>query len=408
MFDSQKVRADFPFLKKKTSKGKTLAYLDNAATTQKPSQVLNAIQEYYEEKNANPHRGIYELSEKSTEEYESARAAAAGFIGAESGEIIFVKNATEGMNLIANSLASAFLKPGDRVLISVMEHHANIVPWLLLKQRMGIEIDYIELARNGTLEENWEKRITPKTKIVSVTHASNVLGTINDVRDICATAKEKGCYTIIDGAQAVPHLQADVGKIGCDFYAFSGHKMLARMGIGVAYGRGELLKKMPPFLGGGDMIRRVERQGAEWNDVPWKFEAGTPNVEGAVGLKAAIEYLQKLGLDSIKKHEEKLTRTTLDALNECEHVRILGPVNEKGKVGTVAFTHDKIHPHDLASVMNEHSVAMRSGHHCAMPLHQTLGMAASSRVSFYVYNTAEEIERFEEALEDAERIFRVK
>ena len=408
MFDSQKVRADFPFLKKKTSKGKTLAYLDNAATTQKPSQVLNAIQEYYEEKNANPHRGIYELSEKSTEEYESARAAAAGFIGAESGEIIFVKNATEGMNLIANSLASAFLKPGDRVLISVMEHHANIVPWLLLKQRMGIEIDYIELARNGTLEENWEKRITPKTKIVSVTHASNVLGTINDVRDICATAKEKGCYTIIDGAQAVPHLQADVGKIGCDFYAFSGHKMLAPMGIGVAYGRGELLKKMPPFLGGGDMIRRVERQGAEWNDVPWKFEAGTPNVEGAVGLKAAIEYLQKLGLDSIKKHEEKLTRTTLDALNECEHVRILGPVNEKGKVGTVAFTHDKIHPHDLASVMNEHSVAMRSGHHCAMPLHQTLGMAASSRVSFYVYNTAEEIERFEEALEDAERIFRVK
>lgn len=408
MFDSQKVRADFPFLKKKTSKGKTLAYLDNAATTQKPSQVLNAIQEYYEEKNANPHRGIYELSEKSTEEYESARAAAAGFIGAESGEIIFVKNATEGMNLIANSLASAFLKPGDRVLISVMEHHANIVPWLLLKQRMGIEIDYIELARNGTLEENWEKRITPKTKIVSVTHASNVLGTINDVRAICATAKEKGCYTIIDGAQAVPHLQADVGKIGCDFYAFSGHKMLAPMGIGVAYGRGELLKKMPPFLGGGDMIRRVERQGAEWNDVPWKFEAGTPNVEGAVGLKAAIEYLQKLGLDSIKKHEEKLTRTTLDALNECEHVRILGPVNEKGKVGTVAFTHDKIHPHDLASVMNEHSVAMRSGHHCAMPLHQTLGMAASSRVSFYVYNTAEEIERFEEALEDAERIFRVK
>ncbi len=408
MFDSQKVRADFPFLKKKTSKGKTLAYLDNAATTQKPSQVLNAIQEYYEEKNANPHRGIYELSEKSTEEYESARAAAAGFIGAESGEIIFVKNATEGMNLIANSLASAFLKPGDRVLISVMEHHANIVPWLLLKQRMGIEIDYIELARNGTLEENWEKRITPKTKIVSVTHASNVLGTINDVRDICATAKEKGCYTIIDGAQAVPHLQADVGKIGCDFYAFSGHKMLAPMGIGVAYGRGELLKKMQPFLGGGDMIRRVERQGAEWNDVPWKFEAGTPNVEGAVGLKAAIEYLQKLGLDSIKKHEEKLTRTTLDALNECEHVRILGPVNEKGKVGTVAFTHDKIHPHDLASVMNEHSVAMRSGHHCAMPLHQTLGMAASSRVSFYVYNTAEEIERFEEALEDAERIFRIK
>src|SRR3989344_1561429 len=308
MYSAQQVRKDFPFLKKKTSKGKTLVYLDNAATTQKPVQVLRAIMEYYEEKNANPHRGIYELSEEATEEYESSRAAAAQFVGAESGEIVFVKNATEGMNLIANSLASAFLKPGDRVLISAMEHHANIVPWLLLKQRKGIELDYIELSPDGTkLEENWEKRITAKTKVVSVTHASNVLGTINDVRAICAAAKEKGCYTIIDGAPAAPHLQADVKKIGCDFYAFSGHKMLAPMGIGVVYGRKHLLEEVPPFLGGGDMIRRVERQNAEWNEVPWKFEAGTPNVEGAVGLKAAINYLQKLGLQNVRKHGEEIT-----------------------------------------------------------------------------------------------------
>ena len=409
MYSAQQVRKDFPFLKKKTSKGKTLVYLDNAATTQKPVQVLRAIMEYYEEKNANPHRGIYELSEEATEEYESSRAAAAQFVGAESGEMVFVKNATEGMNLIANSLASAFLKPGDRVLISAMEHHANIVPWLLLKQRKGIELDYIELSPDGTkLEENWEKRITAKTKVVSVTHASNVLGTINDVRAICAAAKEKGCYTIIDGAQAAPHLQADVKKIGCDFYAFSGHKMLAPMGIGAVYGRKHLLEEVPPFLGGGDMIRRVERQNAEWNEVPWKFEAGTPNVEGAVGLKAAINYLQKLGLQNVRKHGEKLTFETLKMLHAFKHVRILGPENAKEKVGTVAFTHAKIHPHDIASVMNEHSVAIRSGHHCTMPLHQTLGLAASSRASFYAYNTLEEIERFGNALEDAERIFGVK
>ncbi|MEM4255514.1 MAG: SufS family cysteine desulfurase [Candidatus Norongarragalinales archaeon] len=408
MLDPEKVRRDFPFLKKKNRKGKPLAYLDNAATTQKPAQVLNAIEEYYERHNANPHRGIYELSENATEEYESARKAAAEFIGADAGEIIFVRNATEGMNLINASFAESTLKKGDRVLITAMEHHANIVPWLLLKQKRGTGLDYIEISPDGKLEENWERRITKKTKIVSVTHASNVLGTVNDVREICKTARDEGCTTVIDGAQAVPHLKVDVKKIGCDFYVFSGHKMLAPMGIGVVYGRRELLETMPPFLGGGDMIRRVERQKAEWNEVPWKFEAGTPNVEGAVGLKAAMAYLQKLGLESVKKHEEKLTEKTLSTLERFKRVRILGPANAKRKVGAVAFTHDKIHPHDIASVMNEHGIAIRSGHHCAMPLHQTLGVAASSRASFYAYNTPGEVERFEEALKNAERIFGVR
>lgn len=408
MLDPEKVRKDFPFLRKKTSKGKTLAYLDNAATTQKPRQVIDAIVGYYENKNANPHRGIYELSEEATEEYESARKATAEFIDARADEIIFVRNATEGMNLVKTSFAESTLARGDRVLISAMEHHANIVPWLLLKQSKGIELDYIEITADGKLEEGWKKRITPKTRIVSVTHASNVLGTINDVKEICAIAREKSCYTIVDGAQAAPHLKVDVKRIGCDFYVFSGHKMLAPMGIGVVYGRKELLEEMPPFLGGGEMIRRVERQKAEWNDVPWKFEAGTPNAEGAVGLKAAMEYLQALGFNEITKHEEKLTEKTLSVLREFKKIKILGPEKAKEKVGVVAFTHEKIPAHDLATVMNEHSVAIRSGHHCAMPLHQTLGLAASSRASFYVYNTLEEIERFGEALKDAEKIFRVK
>jgi len=406
-FDVSKIRRDFPFLRKKTRKGKTPVYLDSAATTQKPFQVINAMRDYYENKNANPHRGVYELSEIATEEYEKARRKTAEFVNSETEEIIFTRNTTEAINLVKNSFAAEFLKSGDRILISGMEHHANIVPWIMLKQN-GIELDYIEITAEGELEENWEERITPKTKIVCVTHASTVLGTINNVREICKTAREKGCITVVDGAQAAPHFKVDVKKIGCDFYAFSGHKMLAPMGIGVLYGEKELLEKMPPFLGGGDMIRSVERQKAECNDIPYKFEAGTPNVEGAVGLSSAIDYLNKLVFENIRNHEEKLTRKALGELSSFGKIRVLGPLNAKERIGAIAFTHSKIHPHDVASVMDSHSIAIRSGHHCAMPLHKTFGIQASARASFYVYNNAAEIDAFVEALEDAEKIFGAK
>ncbi len=406
-FDAIKIREDFPFLKRKTKTGKTPIYLDSAATTQKPVQVINALTDYYENKNANPHRGIYELSEIATEEYEQARKKTAGFINAGESEIIFTRNATEAANLVKNSFAAEFLEKGDRILVSGMEHHANIIPWLMLKKK-GVELDYIEITPEGKLEENWEDRITPKTRMVCVTHASNVLGTINDVKEICKIAREKGCVTVVDGAQAAPHFKPDMKEIGCDFYAFSGHKMLGPMGIGVLYGRKELLEKMPPFLGGGDMIRSVERQSAEWNDIPYKFEAGTPNVEGAVGLGAAIDYLNGLGWENMRNHEEKLTGKVLEELSKFEKIRVLGPLDTKERVGAVAFTHAKIHPHDLASVMDAQSIAIRSGHHCAMPLHKTLGIPASARASFYVYNTAPEIDAFAEALRDAEKIFRVK
>lgn len=399
------VRKDFPFLKHKT-KGKTPIYFDSAATTQKPKQVINAISNYYETQNANPHRGVYELSEKATYAYESSREITAKVIGAKTDEIVFTANATHAMNLIKNSFAQVKLKRGDRILISAMEHHANIVPWLLLKQHSGIELDYIELTSDGKLQD-WQEKITPKTKLISIAHASNVLGTINDVKEICKVARENGIHTVIDGAQAAPHLKVDVKKIGCDFYVFSGHKMLGPMGIGVLYGRKELLEEMPPSIGGGDMILRVERQKALWNDVPWKFEAGTPNVEGAVGLKAAIQYLQKIGLNKIEAHERKLTGKMLSVLRKFKKIKVLGPKSVRERVCVVAFTHDKIHPHDLATIMNEHAISIRSGHHCAMPLHQDYGIPASSRASFYVYNTLDELDFFEKALEDAERVFGV-
>ncbi|MFH1056903.1 MAG: aminotransferase class V-fold PLP-dependent enzyme, partial [Candidatus Micrarchaeota archaeon] len=262
---------------------------------------------------------------------------------------------------------------------------------------------YIEITKEGRLEEEWEKCITPKTRMVCVMHASNVLGTINDVREICETAKGKGCTTVVDGAQAAPHLKVDVKKIGCDFYAFSGHKMLGPMGIGVLYARKELLEKMPPFLGGGDMIRRVERQKAEWNDIPYKFEAGTPNVEGAVGLSAAVDYLNKLGFENIRNHEAKLTKKALEELSRFENIRVLGPLDARERVGAIAFTHSKMHPHDIAAVMDAHSIAIRTGHHCAMPLHLSFGIPASARASFYVYNTLGEIDEFAEALRDVDK-----
>ena len=298
------------------------------------------------------------------------------------------------------------LKKGDRILTTIMEHHANIVPWIMLEEE-GIGLDYIEVTDEGKLEEDWEKRITPQTKMVCVTHASNVLGTINDVAAICEIAREKGITTLVDGAQAVPHSPANVQKIGCDFYVFSGHKMLAPMGIGVVYGRKELLEKMPPFLAGGDMILKVERHKVEWNDLPFKFEAGTPNVEGAVGLAAAIDYLNGIGFESIRNHEIQMTQKTIDALKEFKHIRVLGPADAKQKTGVVAFYHDKIHPHDIASIMDENSIAIRSGHHCAMPLHRQYGLPASARASFYVYNTPEEVDLLIDAVRQAEKIFHV-
>ena len=403
--DVKQVRKDFPYLKTNN-----IAYLDNTATTQKPKQVLDAVRNYYENDNANPHRGIYDLSERATEEYESCREEARKFVNAGSSqEIVFTRNATEGTNLVKNSFVIPSLKAGDEIVTTIMEHHANIVPWLIASQQKKLALSYIDVTGDeGFLEKNWEKRITKKTKLLCVTHASNTLGTINDVKAICETAKDKNpeIKVLIDGAQAAPHLTVDVKKFDCDFYVFSGHKMLAPMGIGVLYARKEVLEEMQPFLVGGDMIRRVEKHAVQWNDLPWKFEAGTPNVGGAVGLKAAIKYLKKLGLGEIHAHEQKLTRKAMEILEEHKRFRYYGPRDAKKRVGTIAFTHSKAHSHDLGSIFNEYGVCVRSGHHCTMPLHQRLGIPSSTRASFYVYNTLEEVEKISAVLDKVDSIFR--
>lgn len=411
-FDVEKTREDFPFLEKKAgAKGRPLVYFDNAATTQKPRQVLQAIENYYAFENANPHRGVYKLSEKATSEYENARMAVKKFLNAGSEwEAIFTRNATEALNLIKHSHASEFLKRGDRMLATEMEHHANLVPWIQLSKEKRVGLDYVRVTPEGVLEENWVEKITGKTGLLCITHASNVLGTINDVKEMCEIARSKnpGITIVVDGAQAAPHFKIDLDDIDCDFYVLSGHKMLAPMGAGVLLAKKKLLERMPPFLVGGDMIRKVGFHDAEWNEIPWKFEAGTPDVGAAVGLAAAIEYLRGVGMDAVRNHEEKLTRKLLEVLQEFGKIKVFGPHDARERVGAVAFSHSKIHAHDLATALDDYGIAIRSGHHCAMPLHAKLGVPATARASVYVYNTIEEVEFFAQALAKAEAFFGVK
>ncbi|MBI4010039.1 MAG: cysteine desulfurase [Candidatus Aenigmarchaeota archaeon] len=404
MFDVEKVREDFPILKRKID-GKPLVFLDSASTSQKPIQVINAIKEYYEMHNANPHRSLYKLCEEATELYENTRKKVAEFINAKHPEeIIFVRNTNEAMNLIAHSFALPKLHNPNEIILSVMEHHANIVPWQYVRDNNGASLKFIDIKKDGTL--NLEQ-LNPNsnTKMVSLTNASNVLGTINPIKDIGKIAHENGSLFVVDGAQSVPHMPIDVQDIGCDFLAFSGHKMLAPMNIGVLYGRKELLEDMEPFMLGSDMIKEVTLEKATWNDVPWKFEAGTPNVEGAVGLSTAIDYLNDLGMDDVRKHEKEITAYALDKLSEIDGLKVYGPTAADMRGGVISFNLAGIHSHDLATILNDFGIAIRSGHHCCMPLMKRLGIPAAARASFYIYTTKYEIDALANALKRSKAVF---
>lgn len=394
------IRKDFPILNQKIN-GKSLVYFDNAATAQKPKQVIEAISNFYKTSNANIHRGIHALSEKATAEFEKARKKTAKFIGAkDSREIIFTRNATESINLVAYSWGRANIKRGDEIMLTQMEHHANIVPWQILAKEVGAVIKYVPITKAGELDlEILPKLITKKTKLVGIVHASNVLGTINPVEKIARIAKKAGAAILVDGAQSVPNMPVDIKKFGCDFFVFSSHKTMGPSGVGVLWAKKELLEKMPPFLGGGEMIKRVSFDKApEFNEVPQKFEAGTPNIEGVIGLGTAIDYLNKIGMARIRKYEQELTAYALKKLSALNGVKIYGPKTAQKRVGVICFNLGKIHAHDLATLLDEEGIAIRSGHHCAMPLMKVLGVPACARISFGAYNTKKEIDYFVNAL----------
>ena len=379
-------------------------YLDNAATTHKPQSVLNAVDRLYTEANANVHRALYSLGSESTERFENSRTKVADFINSNSAkEIIFTSGTTESINLLARSLGNT-LKPGDEILISEMEHHSNIVPWQLAAQRSGATLNYIPITETGELDlSDPDLYFKPNTKIVSLTHISNVLGTINPVKNLAEMAHEMGALFIVDGAQGVPHLQVNVQDLGCDFYAFSGHKMLGPTGIGALWGKTELLNEMDPFMGGGEMIETVTMESSTWNEIPYKFEAGTPNFAQAVGLGAAVDYLKTIGMSTIAEHEKTLTAYALNKINQIEGIRIHGSADERA--GVISFNVDGIHPHDLAQFLNEDNIALRVGHHCAQPLLSTLGETATARLSFYIYNDQSDVDKFYDSLTNIRKYF---
>jgi cysteine desulfurase/selenocysteine lyase len=404
MFDVNRIRSDFPILQKK-SRGKPLIYLDNASTTQKPQLVIDAISEFYETSNANVHRGVYELSEKATEGYHRTRVELAEFINAEDWRsIIFTSGTTESLNLVAQSWGRANLKAGDEICITQMEHHSNIVPWQLIAGETGVKIKAIPIHTDGTLDiREIEKLVNPKTKIVSLIHESNVFGTINSLAEIISRAKQVGAITVIDAAQSVPHFPVDIAELDCDFLAFSGHKMLGPTGIGVLYGKPDLLKNMPPFLGGGDMINTVTLEESTWNDIPHKFEAGTPKIAQVAGFGAAIEYLNSVGLSQIVDYERKLMTYALKRFNELPDLKLFGPEKSRGPV--FSFNFGSIHPHDLAQFLDQDGIAIRAGHHCAQPVMDRLNISATARASLYFYNTAEEIDQLCESLIKIKSVF---
>jgi len=396
---SETIKKDFPIFK-----NSDLVYLDNAATTHKPQSVLDAVDRLYKEANANVHRALYSLGSESTERFENSRTKVADFINSNSAkEIIFTSGTTEAINLLARSLGDT-LKPGDEILISEMEHHSNIVPWQLVAQRTGATLNYIPITETGELDlSKPDHYFKPNTKIVSITHISNVLGTINPVKKLAEMAHEMGALLIVDGAQGAPHLQLNVQDLGCDFYTFSGHKMLGPTGIGALWGKTELLNKMDPFMGGGEMIETVSMESSTWNEIPYKFEAGTPNFAQAVGLGAAVDYLKTIGMNTIAEHENTLTAYALKKINHIEGIRIHGSADERA--GVISFNVDGIHPHDLAQFLNEDNIAIRVGHHCAQPLLSTLGETATARLSFYIYNDESDVDKFYNSLRNIRKYF---
>jgi cysteine desulfurase / selenocysteine lyase len=403
-FDVMRLREDFPILKQKVY-GKPLVYLDNGATSQKPQEVIDTLNRYYSAENSNIHRGVHALSERATAAYEAAREKIRNFINAGSDkEIIFVRGTTEAINLVAQSYGRSFLKAGDEIIISAMEHHSNIVPWQMLCEQTGAKLRVIPINHDGEMVmEEFQRLLNDRTKFVSVTHVSNALGTIVPVKEIVAAAHRRGVPVLLDGAQAVPHLRVDVQDLGCDFYAFSGHKMFGPTGIGALYGRRDLLEKMPPYQGGGDMISLVTFEKTHYNVLPYKFEAGTPHIAGVIGLGAAIDYLLALDWNALAAHEHRLLGCATDALASIDGVRIIGTAKEKA--GVLSFVLDHVHAHDVGTILDQEGVAVRAGHHCAMPVMQRFGVPATTRASFAFYNTTEEIDALARAIHRVRKVF---
>ncbi len=407
--DVERIRADFPILQRTVRGGKPLVYLDSAATSQKPASVIEALAGFYRTSNANIHRGIYELSEEASVLYEEARAKVARFIGAaRAEEVIFVRNTTEAINLVARVWGTTQLRPGDVVVTTILEHHSNIVPWHQLAAERGIVVRFVDIDDDGRLRLDQLEQLlrNEPVRLVTVTHVSNALGTINPIREIARLAHEAGALLLVDGAQSVPHLPVNVRELGADFLAFSGHKMLGPFGIGVLWARYELLQALPPFLGGGGMIRTVTTEGFTPGDVPARFEAGTPSVADAVALGAAIDYLEAIGMAEIRQHERSLLAYALPRLEEIPGIRLFGPVGDD-RAGVISFTLGDVHPHDVAAILDQHGVAVRAGHHCTQPLMRRLGVVATTRASFYLYNHEGDVDRLIEALEEARRVFGV-
>jgi cysteine desulfurase/selenocysteine lyase len=404
--DVERIKKDFPILDRQVH-GKRLVYLDSASSSQKPASVIEAMSRYYETTHANVHRGVYTIAEEATRLYESARTSVAKFIGARStNEVVFTKNITEGINMVAHSWGRANLKPGDVVVLTEMEHHANLVPWLILKEERGIELRYLPLTGDGELDLSALEQTLVGARLLGVSAMSNVLGTINPIRQLADAAHAAGALILVDGAQQAPHMVTDVKAMDVDFFGLTGHKMLGPTGIGAIWARAELLDAMPPFLGGGEMIRDVRLDGFTPNEVPWKFEAGTPPIAEAIGLAAAIDYLNGLGMDAVREHERSLTSYALSALRERHPgLVIYGPPDAERRGGVISFNYNDVHPHDLSQVLDEAAVCVRAGHHCAKPLMRRLGVGATARASFSVYNDEADVDELVEALSTADRLF---
>ena len=402
-----KAKEDFPIFKRKTHDGKRLIYLDSAATSQKPRSIIQAMDNYYYHSNANVHRGIHLLAEEATEQYELARKKIADFIGVkDQSQIIFTRNTTESINLIARTWGWKFLVEGDVILTTEMEHHSNIVPWFSLAEEKKLIIKFIRITNEGKLDlGDYQDLLKLNPKIVAFTHVSNVLGTINPVKEIIELAHKAGAITVVDGAQSVPHLPVSIGDLNADFYAFSAHKMCGPTGIGILFGKRDLLEKMPPFLGGGDMIKKVTFSGFTTNSIPYKFEAGTPAIAQAIGFGAAVDYLSSVGMKKIFIHEKELISYAIESLSDIPGLKIMGP-SAKDHGGVISFVMDLIHPHDVAQILDNFGIAVRAGHHCAMPLHEKLHLMASTRASFYLYNTKDDIDELKKGLLYVDKVFK--
>ncbi len=406
MFDVEKIREDFPVLSREVH-GKPLVYLDNAATSQKPRAVIEALVDYYETYNANVHRGVHTLSMEATDRYEEAREKVARFVNAEAPEsIIWTRNATESMNLVAHSWAEENISRGDEIVVTRLEHHSNLVPWQRIAARKGAALRFLGMTEDGSVDmDSAASVINGRTKLLAMTHVSNSLGTVAPVKELAGMARSVGAAVLVDGAQSVPHQPVDVQEIGCDFLALSGHKMMGPTGIGALYARREALERMEPFLHGGEMVLEVSYEEASWNELPMRFEAGTPNIADAIALGAAVDYLTGLGMENVREHEKRLTAYALDAFRELEEVDLFGPMDVERRGGILSFYSSDVHPHDLGTFLDQEGVAIRTGHHCTMPLMGALGVPATARASLYVYNTEREVDALVDALKRALRYF---